>query len=74
MKRFLLSFLILTAGVLHAQDALGTLLGPPDDDFSAKTKVDLLVELAEVKPGYHRDSRPASSYAREMAYLLEQPW
>ena len=51
MKRFLLSFLILTAGVLHAQYALGTLLGPPDDDFSAKTKVDLLVELAEVKPG-----------------------
>ena len=51
MKRFLLSFLILTAGVLHAQDALGTLLGPPDDDFSAKTKVDLLVELAEAKPG-----------------------
>ena len=33
MKRFLLSFLILTAGVLHAQDALGTLLGPPDDVF-----------------------------------------
>ena len=51
MKRFLLSFLILTGGVLHARDALGTLLGPPDDDFSAKTKVDLLVELAEVKPG-----------------------
>ena len=51
MKRFLLSFLILTGGVLHAQDALGTLLGPPEDDFSAKTKVDLLVEPAQAKPG-----------------------
>ena len=51
MKRLLLSFLILTAGALQAQDELGSLLGPPEDDFSAKTKVDLLVEPAEAKPG-----------------------
>ena len=51
MKRFLLSFLILTGGVLYAQDALGTLLGRPEDDFSAKTKVDLLVEPTQAKPG-----------------------
>ena len=51
MKRLLLSFLILTAGALQAQDELGSLLGPSEDDFSAKTKVDLLVEPAEAKPG-----------------------
>ena len=51
MKRLLLSFLILTAGALQAQDELGSLLGPPEDDFSAKTKVDLLLEPAEAKPG-----------------------
>lgn len=51
MKRLLLSFLFLTAGALQAQDELGSLLGPPEDDFSAKTKVDLLVESAEAKPG-----------------------
>ncbi|RZO57264.1 MAG: hypothetical protein EVA73_04400, partial [Limisphaerales bacterium] len=51
MKRLLLSFLFLTAGALQGQDELGSLLGPPEDDFSAKTKVDLLVESAEAKPG-----------------------
>lgn len=51
MKRLLLSFLFLTAGALQAQDELGSLLGPPEDDFSAKTKVDLLLEPAEAKPG-----------------------